>query len=91
MITFIQELKMASETGRMSVSVTPEKQQKLDANASSLDRSRNWLVNQAIDHYLEIYDWRTKKIQERLDMASGKNVQFHSSDEVDAIINKFKT
>jgi len=41
-ITFIQELKMASETGRMSVSVTPEKQQKLDAIASSLDRSRNW-------------------------------------------------
>ena len=68
---------MASETGRMSVSVTPEKQQKLDAIASSLDRSRNWLVNQAIDHYLEIYDWQTKKIQERLDMASGKNVQFH--------------
>lgn len=33
---------MASETGRMSVSVTPEKQQKLDAIASSLDRSRNW-------------------------------------------------
>ena len=61
MITFIQELKMASETGRMSVSVTPEKQQKLDAIASSLDRSRNWLVNQAIDNYLEIYDWQTKK------------------------------
>ncbi len=33
---------MASETGRMSVSVTPEKQQKLDAIASRLDRSRNW-------------------------------------------------
>lgn len=81
---------MASETGRMSVSVTPEKQEKLDAIANSLDRSRNWLVNQAIDYYLEIYDWQTKKIQERLAIASGKNAQLHSSDEVDAIINKFK-
>lgn len=54
---------MTSETGRMSVSVSPEKQQKLDAIASSLDRSRNWLVNQAIDHYLEIYDWQTKKFK----------------------------
>lgn len=36
---------MASETGRMSVSVAPEKQEKLDAIAHSLDRSRNWLVS----------------------------------------------
>ncbi|MEQ1777504.1 MAG: ribbon-helix-helix domain-containing protein [Nitrosomonas sp.] len=81
---------MASETGRMSVSVTPEKQEKLDAMAHSLERSRNWLVNQAIDHYLEIYDWQIKKIQERLDIASGKNAKFHSSGDADAIINKFK-
>jgi len=81
---------MASETGRMSVSVTPEKQEKLDAIANSLDRSRNWLVNQAIDYYIEIYDWQTKKIQERLDIAARKNAQFHSSDDVDAIIDKFK-
>lgn len=54
---------MASATGRMSVSVTPEKQEKLDAIANSLDRSRNWLVNQAIDYYIEIYDWQTKKFK----------------------------
>jgi len=87
----MQELKMTSETGRMSVSVTPEKQKKLDAIASNLDRSRNWLVNQAIDHYLEIYDWQTKKIQERLDIATNKDAQFHTSEEVDAVIDKFKT
>lgn len=81
---------MASETGRMSVSVPLEKQEKLDAIASSLDRSRNWLVNQAIDHYLEIYEWQTKKIQERLEIASAENTQFHSSDDVDAAINQFK-
>ncbi len=81
---------MASETGRMSVSVPLEKQEKLDAIASSLDRSRNWLVNQAIDHYLEIYEWQAKKIQERLEIASAENTQFHSSDDVDATINQFK-
>ena len=63
---------MASETGRMSVSVTLEKQEKLDAIAKNPDRSRNWLVNQAIDYYFEIYDWQTEIIQERLDIASGK-------------------
>ncbi len=54
---------MASETGPMSISVAPEKQEKLYAIAQSLDRSKNWLVNQAIDHYLEIYDWQTKKFK----------------------------
>ena len=52
-----------------------------------------WIVpetGQAIDHYLEIYDWQTKKIQERLNIASGKNAKFHSSDDVDAMIDKFK-
>lgn len=82
---------MASETGRMSVSVTPDKQEKLDFIAQSQDRSRNWLVNQAIDQYLDLYEWQTKKIQERLDIASGKNTKFHSSDDVDAAIEKFKT
>jgi len=81
---------MASETGRMSVSVTPEKQEKLDEIAHSLDRSKNWIVNQAIDHYLEIPDWQTKMNQERLDIASRKNAKFHSSDDVHAMIDKFK-
>ena len=81
---------MASETGRMSVSVPPDKQEKLDFIAQSQDRSRNWLVNQAIDQYLDLYDWQAKRIQERLDIASGKNAKFHSSDDVDAAIEKFK-
>lgn len=81
---------MASETKRLSISVTPEKQEKLDAIANSLDCSLSWLVNQAIDHYLEIYDWQTKNIQERQIIASGKNARLHSSDRVDAAIKKFK-
>lgn len=81
---------MASETKRLSISVTPQKQEKLDAIANSLDRSPSWLVNQAIDLYLDIYDWQTKNIQERQVIALGKNARFHSSDRVDAAIKKFK-
>lgn len=81
---------MASETKRLSISVTQEKQEKLNAIANSWDCSLNWLVIQAIDHYLEIHDWQTKNIQERQVIASGKNARFHSSDRVDAAIKKFK-
>lgn len=39
---------MASETKRLSISMTPEKQEKLDAITNSLDCSLNWLINQAL-------------------------------------------
>ena len=81
---------MASGTGRISVSVAPEKQEKLDSIAESQDRSRSWLVNQAINQYIELYESQTKKIQERLDIATGKKAKFHSSNAVDTAIEKFK-
>jgi predicted transcriptional regulator len=81
---------MVSETGRMSVIVEPGKQTKLDAIAENYDRSRNWIVNQAIDNYLDIYDWQTKRIEEALEIASSENAVFHSSEEIDAMIAEFK-
>ena len=55
---------MTGKTGRMSVMVKPEKQAKLEVIAKQLDRSRNWVVNQAIKNYLDMYDFQTKKIEE---------------------------
>ena len=85
-----KKLTTINETGCMSVSVAPDKQKKLDSIAESQDRSRSWLVNQAINQYLEFYELQTKKIQERLDIASGKKAKFHSSEAVDDAIEKFK-
>jgi predicted transcriptional regulator len=67
---------MASSSGRMSVSVPPEVQEKLDALAERLDRSRDWVVNQAIDQYLELYEWQREKIQARLDRANSGKAAF---------------
>jgi predicted transcriptional regulator len=73
---------MASSSGRMSVSVPPEVQEKLDALAESLDRSRNWVVNQAIEQYLELYEWQREKIQARLDQANSGEATWIPHDEV---------
>jgi predicted transcriptional regulator len=80
---------MASNSGRMSVSVPPEVQEKLDAIAQGLDRSRNWIVNQAIDQYLELYEWQREKIQARLNRANSNQATFHSSQDVDTVIDAF--
>jgi predicted transcriptional regulator len=82
-------MDMASSSGRMSVSVPTETQEKLDALAESLERSRNWVVNQAIDQYLELYEWKRAKIQARLDRANSGHATFHSSQDVDAVIDTF--
>lgn len=36
----------------------------LDAIASALDRDRSYILNQAVDTYLEIYQWQTEHIKE---------------------------
>lgn len=73
---------MASNTGRMSISVSTGKQAKLDAIASATDRSRSYIVNEAIDYYLDLYEWQTRRIEERLEKAQGSDAQWISTEEV---------
>ncbi len=81
---------MASDTGRMSVSVDTDKQARLDAIASGLDRSRSWVVNQAIDQYLELYDWQRSHIERRLAYAESPDAVFRGCGEVDALIETYR-
>jgi predicted transcriptional regulator len=64
-----EDVDMPQPTENVTVRMRPEVQHKLDKIAANLDRSRNWLINQAIEHYLEIYDWQTVRIRERLKQA----------------------
>ena len=73
---------MASSTGRMSLSVPTDKQAKLDAIAANARRSRSYIVNEAIDHYLDLYEWQTRKIEERLERAHSGNARWRPHEEV---------
>lgn len=44
-------------------------QVKLEQVAANLDRSRNWLINEAIERYLETYEYQAEKIKDRLAIA----------------------
>lgn len=80
---------MAQSLGNVTVRVSSDTQKKLDHIASSFDRSRNWLINEAIENYLEIYDWQEKRIEERLKKAE-KGGKFLKGDQVDKVIESFK-
>ena len=73
---------MASNTGRMSLSVPADKQAKLDAIAANAKRSRSYIVNEAIDHYLDLYEWQTRRIEERLANTQSGDATWILHDEV---------
>jgi len=55
--------------GIFTVRISPEKQQQLDALAQALDRSRNWVVSEAIDQYLDTQAWQIDQIQHGIEEA----------------------
>ncbi|UCE64776.1 MAG: ribbon-helix-helix protein, CopG family, partial [Nitrospirota bacterium] len=46
---------MPQDTGNVTVRMPLKTQKKLDQIASGIDRSRNWLINEAIEQYLDVY------------------------------------
>lgn len=47
--------------GVFTVRIDPDKQERLDRLAKQLDRSRNYLVSQAIDNLLEVQAWQIEQ------------------------------
>ncbi|GJL79923.1 MAG: hypothetical protein NPINA01_29120 [Nitrospinaceae bacterium] len=80
---------MAQNAGNVTVRMSAENQKKLDDIAKSFDRSRNWIINEAVEKYLDIYDWQEKKIAERLKKAD-KGGKFLKGNQVDKIVDSFK-
>ena len=59
----------------------------IDALAAAMDRSRNYIVNQALRQYLETNAWQIERIKEGLD--AEREGRVHPADEVfDAIAAK---
>lgn len=80
---------MAQSSGNVTVRISSDIQKKLDQIAAGFDRSRNWLINEAIENYLNIYEWQEKRIEERIKKAE-KGGKFLSGDQVDKIVESFK-
>ena len=65
----------------------------LDHIAGSLDRSRNYLVNQAIQEYLETHAWQVEKITQGIEAAENGKLVEHDQvmQEMDALIEQKAT
>lgn len=52
-----------------SVRLDPEKRERLDRLAEAMDRSRSYLVKEAVEQYLDYHAWKLKQIREGLEAA----------------------
>jgi predicted transcriptional regulator len=76
--------------GVFTVRISPEKQRQLDALAQVLDRSRNWVVSDAIDQYLDVQAWQIEQIRHGVEEADRGELVSHEevSTEAHAKIRK---
>lgn len=76
------------KTEAFTVRTESKKVKQLDKLAGRLERSRNYLVNQAIDHLLELNAWQEE--QTRAGIQAADEERFVSDTEMDQILNKYK-
>ena len=75
-------------TEAFSVRADSKKVKQLDKLAKQQDRSRNYLVNQAIDQLLSLHSWQEERIKEGIKAAD--NGRFSSDTEIKRIFNKYE-
>ena len=71
-----------------SVRADRKKVRKLDKLAEQQHRSRNYLVNQAIDQYLDLLAWQDERTKDGIKAADAG--RFASDADMDAVYNKYK-
>jgi len=75
-------------TEAFSVRADSKKVKQLDRIAKQQDRSRNYLVNQAIDQLLELYAWQSERVKEGIKAAD--EGRFASDTNMAKIFSKYE-
>ena len=75
-------------TEAFSVRTDSKKVRQLDRLAKQMDRSRNYMVNQAIDQLLELHAWQDERVKEGLRAAD--EGEFVSSAEMEKLFDKHR-
>lgn len=77
----------AAETVSTSFRASKDKIERIDAIATSMGRSRNWLLSKALDDILEHQAWFVAEVQKGV--AAADNDEFASPEDVTAVFNKY--
>ena len=84
-IAFVKGKEMAKET--IAFRLDENKRAALDAIAQSLDRDRSYILNEAIDAYLEVHQWQLEEIKKAV--AEADEGKFASDEKVNSFFDKW--
>lgn len=76
-----------SRTEAFTVRTEAEKVAAIDALANQQDRSRNYIMNQAIDYLLDVNQWQTGKIKVGQEAVKAKD--FATDEAVEQVFAKY--
>src|SRR5947208_1819749 len=71
-----------AQTDSLHIRVPQEMREEIDRIAASLDRSRNYIVTEALEQYLEVQRWQVERIRERLALAESGQAEFIPHEDV---------
>ncbi len=79
----------ANEKQVVSITFKTEQQKReaLDQIAQDMDRDRSYILNEAINNYLELYHWQVRQIEKGIEAAEAGN--FATDDEIQSAIAKW--
>ncbi len=75
-------------TAAFTIRTSPETMQRLNQLATQVDRSRNYLANQALEEFLELRAWQLGKTQEGI--AAAERGEFVPDQEMERIFEKYQ-
>ena len=78
---------MKPETFVFTVRLPIPMQEELDALAQSMDRSRSWLITEAIENYMDVQKWHIERIKEGI--AAADRGEFATEEEMNALWDKY--
>ncbi len=70
-----------------TVRLPAELKAKIDELAKNTERSRSWVVNKAVENYVEYNDWFIEKVKEGI--ADADAGRFATPEEVQAVVDKW--
>jgi len=77
MTTMIQK-----QTGSLHARIPQAVLEEIDRIAATMDRSRNWIFTEALKQYVELQQWQTELIKERVKESKSSRAKFISHTEI---------
>src|SRR5919204_6677592 len=82
-----RESEMAADTVVLTVRIPIVLQQQLDTVAQAMERSRAWVITQALEYFVAVQGWQVEEIHKALIEADAGD--FATAEEIAALNNKY--